>query len=1464
MKVFWKFLILGCLLPSIVSANVFSDAAVKILNRIFSKGQSNYRSTTIAHSEFVPSQASGKVVSNVNIFNGQPYYSIPLTSINARGISWNLNLNYYGGILPILQSSNESAPSGLYGLGWNMSSPYVAVNHQGTVTSTDEFYYCDLGPYGSGQILQNSDGDYFVSTNPYIKVVPTVLNKRFIKWKFIMQDGTTLYFGESENSRRSQLYLGNVIAAYPANIVNAGDFTYRFDLSRITDFNEATSIFFEYSKIEEPVVQGKSYTRESALSSIYWKDGNVTVDSISFEYLPMQLSEYPGYGIMEAKNTQRLYETRYLSKVKSFVQGNLYEIMILEQELYQIPAFAEKRYLRFVRDSIYLGETRAWTLEYDSENGLLNKVKLPNNFIDYFGYQSFPLSESSDAISSFVPDTMRSSSGQIVPINEKNKKNYSNYSTCTEEFCYVSLKYALLADYQHLFIQVYHNDGNYFSNPFQFQWNGKKSPYLFISSNYFIMADVGGRQIDFYEWDGFKFINKNLEVGDILSDTTNFLGTIENVVVQDNFFLIVEKNGDTRTIYPVVRHPSTGQWTFLDKDKSRCGFANVSNYGQTIRDGNSNACLEWSNSIVVTASPSMFVVGESKHDVLNVFAFKDSTFNELTSNPSVFYDLGAQYVANGVTYTMNFQKVLDGITLSGNTLFLSINDSGEENIVAMYFDGMTFNLMANEIWDDGNRQCASGQDFCGDEFVITENYVVEISKAKDKVFLWRKKMLNGNIVFDLENTEIFNFDGEHNNISYSVTKDALYLEEQYPSTRPVIRDGKYHNRLLYIPRDPLFPFLDCTSELDSNVFDLHFSQSDPIVFYQTGRTNENKLCANTDVCLVAPYSRMRNFVKVPFFRTSAYPELSLHFNYSVQPNQTYLSEPNRLMARSIVDNESHSNLIGLVQFSGQNFTGPQAYPVVERSWRGNWQDSTNCYTTFSYAGNNNSSITEFNSNTLQAQFVSPEVNTKAFVNNATLSKITYDFIADLKEYPLDGYRKNLQGTLKMIRNYDRSGALRSRMQNVFTVDSGSGVNWPNGLVVNLKDSTIVMSVDPIGNRMQVESKNVLLDNESVRFRGSYRQSYPFYLFSQNILESQVLVNNSNNMTFRNPVAWYSYVPFRHDPLDAIKNSDPAQVFFEDSVASASKIVYSSKFPGMAVSHYSWQAPLRSGNGFPLSSGWVLADTVISTDDYGHVTENAVLTNVGLRSNCNVYEGHRVLLAGTFVGAACSDVALTTAEHGSRNGWEMAQTVLDSAPTHTERYARVHSGMYAFKVTDGFGPTRNISLKELHRYHYSFIVSGFALSAEARPMLVVEFRRADNSIVRVVASNEPVGENFKPNRWQRYEVEIPYAELVANGMFADTTADDHLRIWLGTGMPAGNQSKVIYVDDFVAYPSSSVFSVTSYDKAGLPITVMDMNFQKNEYVYDKNHRKRAVRDSKGRIFSDNAQHRFGENMGVDND
>ena len=293
-------------------------------------GTSSLRSPIIAHSEFDASQGSGQVVSNVNVFNGQPVYQIPLMGINARNaLSWNLSLTYNGSaVRPTLQSSNTRANSGAFGMGWSMSTPYVAVNHMGTVSMVDDVIYCDLGPYGGGQIVQNSDGKFFLSTNPYIRI-KSVLDPvafqngkiRIDSWQFFMPDGNKMFFGEGENSRRTQRSHGNLIVAHPATAADGEDFVYRYDLSRYTTFDESTEILFGYSQVREPVSATASYVRESALSAVYWKSSGETIDSIALVYDNMGPLDFIPYASIESRDYQRLYDSRFLSSMHQFSHG---------------------------------------------------------------------------------------------------------------------------------------------------------------------------------------------------------------------------------------------------------------------------------------------------------------------------------------------------------------------------------------------------------------------------------------------------------------------------------------------------------------------------------------------------------------------------------------------------------------------------------------------------------------------------------------------------------------------------------------------------------------------------------------------------------------------------------------------------------------------------------------------------------------------------------------------------------------------------------------------------------------------------------------------------------------------------------------------------------------------------------------------------------------------------------------
>ena len=453
-------------------------------------GISKSRSATIAHNEFNASQGAGQVVSNVNIINGQPIYQVPLMGINARGIlSWNLSLTYNGsGILPTLYSSNQQVNAGLYGLGWSMSSPYVAVSHMGTVSTMDDAIYCDLGPYGGGQIVQNSSGDFFLSTNPYIKIkanLGLVAGKtQILSWLFTMPDGNKMFFGESSNSKRTQRSRGNVIAAHPSTTSQGEDFVYKYDLSRFTNFDQSTEIDFEYSQVRESV-GSESYVRESAPSAIYWRSSGVTVDSIAFIYTDKDANEYTGFGLNEPKDSQRLFESRYLSQMKRFVGKTCEETMTFSHAAFtsNVDDFHFLKELVGIRDSVSNGEARDWTFYYDPNVKMLNRVLLPDYSTEEFSYDTLDIGSSVHAPG--VPDVMRDASGNAVATPATGGGTYENSAQCMEQYCAAMLTVdGGGSSNVNLYLQVYQNSGNYFSDPINYEAFGKQHPFVSYSSNY--------------------------------------------------------------------------------------------------------------------------------------------------------------------------------------------------------------------------------------------------------------------------------------------------------------------------------------------------------------------------------------------------------------------------------------------------------------------------------------------------------------------------------------------------------------------------------------------------------------------------------------------------------------------------------------------------------------------------------------------------------------------------------------------------------------------------------------------------------------------------------------------------------------------------------------------------------------------------------------------------------------------
>lgn len=1422
------------------------------------------RSATIAHSEFRASQKTGTVVSNVNVFNGQPYYQVPLMTLNARNILfWNMTLTYNGSVIrPTLQSSNLKAVAGLYGLGWSMVSPYVAVSHMGTVTTMDDVIYCDLGPYGGGQIVQNSEGKFYLSSNPYIKInvtfdTPKPLSgfAHIISWQFTMPDGNRMFFGESENSRRTQRSRGNVIAAPSSTASQGEDYIYKYDLSRFTTFDESTVIRFEYSQVRESLTAAVSYVRESAVSAIYWQNAGETIDSIALTYGNLEPSEYTAYGTMESRDAQRLYETRFLSSIKYFMQGDCRELVLFDYGwfLSGVEDFKYLRELVGIRDSMVQGETRKWLFGYDDGAKMLSYVVLPDRSMEHFAYDKINVCDSASVGSPGIPDTMRKVSGDVVNIPQNQTDEYRNSVECTEEFCFALLSTNRESENESLFVQIYRNEGNYFSRPWNHEITGRKNPIFQFGSNYFVLTATESRLLKFYEWNGFDFVNRNIDIGGFVGDSTLLTGTIEAVYLQNNYIVILENDNNKRYIHLIVKDQITGKWKLLDSSKN-CGFANTGEYGETIRDKNTDHCLEWNDAVFVKTSPNLFVVGMPATDVINIFSFDGANFHELSRNRNVFPDLGVQMNSGGSdVYTMNFQikNTLINVVLSGNYLVIPFKSNGKEQVAILYFDGSIFLPIAMDSWDYPKDNGPMG-------FFVQNSYILGISKSISNVILWRKKETSSGLIFEKVDASVFPFDGENHDIYVSGTGDAFYLEEKYKESprRVALADGsRYHNRLVFVPSDPSKSLIDYTHEIDQYMVGVNFSSNDPVVFYEINEKPGGGFCEENVSCSRGFYSRPRKYSSMTLLSAETTRETTLNIGNHWLGNVYKVSYPNRLMMSSVIDLDAECNLIGFGQYSGRNFKSPDSSYVVSKQWKHHGLDLTTPFPYTNFIYNSDSSVVEYNVHTQQLQFGNPLLQIVSTVG-ALLTSSRYNFVMDLLDSPLIGYARNLIGSVRSLQNFDSSGTVRSSNRFVFEIDSGKTMKWPDGLIVNRLDSTISTATDFYGNTVRSVAKNVLLDSLSGQFRGTVKRNGNRYLFSQRIFQTLNVTQGNETYCFSNPVGVYNYVAFDYDPVPTIMVADPDNVIFPDSVASASRAVYFTNKPHQILANYSWQPAVHMGTGYDPSLGYVLSDSIVSINAYGQVTEKQSRSVSGIRSDCVVYEGLRSLPTAIFKGAACNDVAASTAEHGALNDWEMAQTVLDSN--------QVYDGLYSFRVKDGFGPTRNIHLKEIDRYKYDYVVSAYGYSTGTHPVMMVELHREDGTVQRAFMSTTPVDESFSANKWQRYEVEIPYDSLVADGLFADPASSDYLRIWFGFGTPANDPSRLLYVDDFVAYPTSSTFTLKSYDTMGLPLSSTDSRFEKLEYVYDKNNRQRTVRDSKGRIYSDNAKHLLQENMKVNHD
>jgi hypothetical protein len=300
------------------------------------------------------------------------------------------------------------------------------------------------------------------------------------------------------------------------------------------------------------------------------------------------------------------------------------------------------------------------------------------------------------------------------------------------------------------------------------------------------------------------------------------------------------------------------------------------------------------------------------------------------------------------------------------------------------------------------------------------------------------------------------------------------------------------------------------------------------------------------------------------------------------------------------------------------------------------------------------------------------------------------------------------------------------------------------------------------------------------------------------------------------------------------------------------------------------ADLRAGTApvFLLSRNWLPGSKITQrdTNNFFQVLESKVVKNKGSTAlsesySSAFYEGLRSDPIATVANAKLSNCAILTAENGNAG---LASGVLDypgkwSSPGVAFSSNRAHTGRYSFKVTDNFGPTINLYLKDVRSLGFGFKVSAWVYADTGTPVLTVERHHANgSSAIPALYSGSPVsGSAGTKKAWQRWELTLTNSQLSSDNLFIDGV-NDYLRIWVGTGSVSGSPNKNIYVDDIVCVPTNAGFSLYTYSKQCALTSSTDAAFNTVFTNIGFRGQVSGAKDGHYRSFGQTAFHQMGEN------
>ncbi|MDC8002584.1 hypothetical protein POV27_00845 [Aureisphaera galaxeae] len=262
---------------------------------------------------------------NLNLNRGKVNFKIPVASVSSNGVGVGLNLIYSGeqGLKNALYT-NKKRPTGIVGLGWELSSSRIVCDNKQTgYRDDDDFYLMENGALQK-MICVKKTGTSFYEFK--IENLPN-WNVHYFKnsnyWRITKDDGVVYYYGDSDpnvdnNANENIIRWNNWIG--DSKDTGGTTQSIAWNLSKIWDqWNNEIQLYYEtVDRAVQPDNMGPKHTEASYLVSVEATNGNTIEINYAEKTNNASVKEYyePHTEINEPDAYQEYYQTRYIDDVQ--------------------------------------------------------------------------------------------------------------------------------------------------------------------------------------------------------------------------------------------------------------------------------------------------------------------------------------------------------------------------------------------------------------------------------------------------------------------------------------------------------------------------------------------------------------------------------------------------------------------------------------------------------------------------------------------------------------------------------------------------------------------------------------------------------------------------------------------------------------------------------------------------------------------------------------------------------------------------------------------------------------------------------------------------------------------------------------------------------------------------------------------------------------------------------------------